>query len=328
MNDANTALAPSTLNGHTSDHEGAVASLIANYRPIMIPRARWANIAEFTRSAATDFNPRHAVEARNVLFGIARVADWTHHIAGHPLRREIVLNPRNIDDFIKTGYPVAEARRKTVVRNYLHLLSAELGLGDEARKRARTKQTVDQYGPYTPREYADFRLTGSTASTDHRQHIWATALALGAGFALTTAEIFNVRPTDIYEDSHGITVTVEGEATRTVVCLPEWERDVIAALNRRSDNDYLLADEHPTDPSTYLHKTLQRTADRFHQHRYVVERLRTTWIVRHLEAQTPIQVIMRALGATTTRPIDRCLQYLPPLEEHTYLAALQLGGGK
>jgi hypothetical protein len=325
MNDANTALADSTFGGHTSDHEGAVASLIANYKPIMIPRARWASIAEFTRSAVTDFHPRHEDEARLVLFGIARVTDWTHHTAGHPLRREIVLDPRNIDDYIKRGYPVAELSRKTSVRNYLHMLSAELGYGDETRRRARPTKTVDRYAPYTPREYTDFRLTGRTASTDRRQHIWSTVLAVGAGFGVTTPELFEIAPDDFVEDERGLVLHVRG---RTVICLPEWERDVAAVVARRALSDSLLSDFMPSDPATYLHNTLNYTANTFSQNRYVVERLRTTWIVRHLEAGTPAQAIMRALGVSTTKPIERCLRYVEPLGDNDYYAALQLGGDR
>lgn len=323
MNDVTTAVAASTPGGHNIDHRGAVASTIANYKPTMIPRARWANIAEFTRSAATDFNPRHQAEARLVLFGIARIADWTHHVAGHPLRREIVLDPRNIDDYIKRGYPVAEQVRKTIVRNYLHTLSSELGHGDEARRRARPTKTVDKFAPYTPRELADFRLTGQTASTGHRQHIWSTVLALGAGFGITTPEIFDVTPGDLIEDERGLVLQVRD---RAVICLPEWERAVDAVLALRRGNAHLVADEIPGDPATYLHKALHYTARTFNQERFVVERLRTTWIVRHLEAHTPAQAIMRALGVTTTKSIERCLPYVEFLSDRDYFAALQLGG--
>lgn len=325
MNDATAALAVTTPDGHNIDHRAAVASLIASYKPIMIPRARWAAIAEFTRSAVTDFNPRHQAEARLVLFGIARIADWTHHTAGHPLRREIVLDPRNIDDYIKRGYPVAEQARKNIVRNYLHMLSLELGHGDEARRRARPTKTVDKFAPYTPREYVDFRLTGRTASTPLRQHVWSTVLALGAGFGITTPEIFEATPTDILEDARGLVLRVRG---RNVICLPEWEREVDTALTRRRNNERLVTDEPLHDPPTYLHTTLRYADSTFNQNRYVVERLRTTWIVRHLEAQTPTQAIMRALGVSTTKPIERCLPYVEPLSDDDYYTALRLGGDR
>jgi len=319
------ALADPDHDGYINRHGGDVVSIIASYQPIMISRVRWAAIAEFTRSAATDFSPRHEDEARNVLFGIARLADWTHHTAGHPLRREIVLDPRNIDDFIKRGYPVAERSRKSSVRNYLHILSAELGHGDEARRRARKKVTVDRYAPYTPAEYANFRLTGKTVSTDHRQHVWSTALALGAGFGLITPELFEVRPDDLVEDERGLILTVRG---RTVTCLPEWEREVLAAVGRRPDDAWLLVDELPSDPATFLHNLLRLAATTAHQDRFVVERLRTTWIVRHLEAGTPVQAILRGLGATTTKSIERCLRYVDPIDDSAYFTALHLGGEK
>jgi hypothetical protein len=308
----------------TYNQSDAVASTIANYSPSMIPRARWETVAEFTRSATTDFNPRRPAEARDVLFGVGRLSDWTTQVAGHPLDRRVVFDPRNIDDFVKRGYPVAESTRRAVVRHYLHRVSAELGYGNEERRRARTKPTGDPLAPYTPLELADFRMTGRTASTPKRKRNWSAALALGAGFGVKTTEMFTLRPEHIAVGNGAPVLTVPKDE-RQVVCLPEWEGDVLAAISDRPAREPIFNfDGTIPDPSSYLTKFLGQVAVN-RNHSFTVDRLRTTWIVRHLSAGTPVQAILRGLGAESTRPVDRCLKYVSPMTAVDHINALQLG---
>jgi hypothetical protein len=297
--------------------------VIANYAPSMIPRSRWEVVAEFTRSATRDFVPNHGSEARETLFAIARLADWTTHIAGHSLDRRIVFDARNIDDFVKNGYPVAGAKRLHLIRHRLHRVAEELGYGDEIRRRSRRRPKSEPQRPYTTKEFADFKATGGTASTPQRQHNWMTVLSLGAGFALSTSEIFAVRPDDIVQDERGVVVTVRGDSARQIACLPEWEEEVLSIVRARHGADILLdLDSVPTDPATYLARSFARVAGA-RQIKFTVERLRSTWIVHHLNAGTRPQVIVRALGVVTTKPIERCLPYVTPITEAEYFSALR-----
>jgi hypothetical protein len=45
--------------------------------------------------------------------------------------------------------------------------------------------------------------------------------------------------------------------------------------------------------------------------RFVVGRLRSTWLLEHLRLGTPLPILMTAAGLTTVRPLEDLLHHLP-----------------
>ena len=53
------------------------------------------------------------------------------------------------------------------------------------------------------------------------------------------------------------------------------------------------------------------------------DRMRATWVVRHLRAGTPIKELMRAAGISKFENLARSLEYVPDLDSREYRRRLR-----
>lgn len=275
----------------------------------MIPKRLWNEVATFTRAAVTDFAPTTTAEASKAMTVVSRLAVWTTETACLPLEREIVFSGRHIEMFaarqMKHLTPVvARAERLRLLR-----IAGELHSFDPARRDAGKKPRPNPFAPYSPAALVRFRSQAATRSTALRRHNWLVLLSLAAGCALTTSEILHLTVNDVGSTAAGVTVTVNGSRPRTVVCLADWEDDIRRLLNGPLVVDYLFVKEaRPNDAVAYVKKFLNSTAKG--SEFPTVERLRSTWIVGHLEARTPIVALAQALGVKTFSAFERLARFV------------------
>ncbi|MEC5151702.1 hypothetical protein [Cryobacterium sp. GrIS_2_6] len=138
---------------------------------------------------------------------------------------------------------------------------------------------------------------------------WIIRPTLAAGCARTTAEIMHLKVEDVDSTAGGVTITVTGASPRTVVCLADWEDDVRRLLDGPPVLDYVFVkDERPSNAVAYVNKFLNSTAKG--REFPTVERLRSTWIVGHLEARTPIVALVEALGVKTFSMFKRLAPFV------------------
>ena len=285
-----------------------VAQTIQNFTP-MIPNRLWDDVADFTRSAVADFAPTNCAEASKALTVVSRLAVWTTETACLPLERNIVFSGRHIETFTARQMAglspvVARAERLRLLR-----IAGELHSFDPVRRGAGKKPRPNPFAPYSPAAMVRFRSQAATRSTALRRHNWLVLLALAAGCALTTAEIMHLKVEDVDSTADGVIVTVTGASPRTVVCLVDWEDDVTRLLRGPLVSDYLFVkDERPNDAVAYVKKFLNSTAKG--REFPTVERLRSTWIVGHLEARTPIVALAQALGVKTFSTFERLAPFV------------------
>ncbi|QEE62452.1 phage integrase family protein [Salinibacterium sp. dk2585] len=300
--------------GYSNEQSSAcVTHVIEDYTP-MLPRRFWNDVAEFTRSATTDFAPRTEREARRVMSAVARLAIWTTDVACLPLERHIVFDGRHIDRYILHGAPTSNDYGLRRRRLQLMNVAAELHEFDEARRDAGATPPRQVYAPYTAAEVVRFRSQGSTRTTVLRRHNWMVLMALGAGCGLTTPEICGVTVTDINTASGTTRVSVGGKHARTVVCLAEWEEEIASLVTSTLVRDYLFV------ASTGLPRTAIQVKGFIHdaangRERFTVERLRSTWIVGHLQHGVPPVELINALGMTTFATLQRFIPYIAGLDE-------------
>ncbi|TFC22083.1 hypothetical protein E3O55_18880 [Cryobacterium sp. MDB1-18-2] len=275
----------------------------------MIPKRLWDDVADFTRSAVADFAPTNCAEASKALTVISRLAVWTTETACLPLERNIVFSGRHIETFAARQMAglspvVARAERLRLLR-----IAGELHSFDPVRRDAGKKPRPNPFAPYSPAAMVRFRSQAATRSTALRRHNWMVLLALAAGCALTTTEIMHLKVEDVDSTGDGLTVTVRGASPRTVVCLADWEDDVTRLLGGPLVSDYLFVKaERPNNAVAYVTKFLNSTAKGGEFP--TVERLRSTWIVGHLEARTPTVALAEALGVKTFSTFERLAPFV------------------
>ena len=310
------ALVDSSHVDYSNPQLGAdVAQTIEDFTP-MIPKRLWDVVATFTRSAVADFAPANCAEASKALTVVSRLAVWTTETACLPLERNIVFSGRHIETFAARqmgGLSPVVARNE---RLRLLRIAGELHSFDPVRRDAGKKPRPNPFAPYSPAALVRFRSQAATRSTPLRRHNWMMLLSLAAGCALTTTEIVHLKANDVDTTEDGVTVTVTGASPRTVVCLAEWEDDIRHLLHAPLVVDYLFVkDVRPNDAVAYVKKFLNSTAKG--SEFPTVERLRSTWIVGHLEARTPIVALAQALGVKTYTTFERLARFVtvPEVDE-------------
>lgn len=303
----------------------SVNDRIKNFTPMM-PKRLWNDaVAEFTRSAVTDFAPNTPAEARNCMSDVARLASWTSHVACHPLERRIVFDGRQIDAFIARGLDGLSSSSVRMARLRLLRIAAELETYDPIRRDAGKKAHSAPFAPYTPEEIVRFRSQGETRSTPVRRHNWLTLLALGAGCGLAASEIVGLTRDDVEVGRDSIRVRVGGDRARSVTCLAAWEADVRHLIISPLVDAHLIVKEvRPTDASHYVTVFLVNASKG--AERFTVERLRSTWLVEHLRGGTEPFALMAAAGVKSFSTFERLVDYFPAPSEDRLTAMFRREG--
>jgi integrase len=282
----------------------------------MMPKRLWNDaVAEFTRSAVTDFAPRTEAEASQSMSIVARLASWTIEVACLSLERRIVFDGRQIETFVARGLPGLRASTLSGLRRQLLRVAAELAAYDPARRDAGRKALSAHIAPYPPAEIVRFRSQGTTRSTALRRHNWMVLLSLAAGCGLTTPEIVGLRVEDIEASADHIRVHVRGHRPRSVVSLAGWESDIRGLLTSSMlESHLLIKDFRPNDPNHYVTAFLMNSSKG--AEKFMVERLRSTWLVEHLRGGTDPFALMRAAGVKSFSTFERLVDYIPQLPDN------------
>ncbi|MET4583764.1 hypothetical protein ABIE21_003295 [Conyzicola nivalis] len=300
-----------------------IDGVIRNFTPLAPPRLWNEAVQEFTRSAVTEMQTKSEQEARFYMSTLSGLVIWSVNIACLPLTRESVLIGSNIDAYIRKGVSNISPVTQRLVRLRLLRVSAQLVDYDPERRDAGPKFRAETFAPYKPSELARFRNQGATRSTAVRRHNWMTLLALGAGFALNTTEIIDLPASRIESTPNGLHVRVGGKKPRTVTCLASWEEDVRRLLESPLAGQHLFhKDERPTTPALYAARFINTVANEGAA--FKVERLRSTWIVEHINARTPVFALMHALGSKSLSSLERLERFAAVPDDATLTAAFRM----
>jgi hypothetical protein len=271
------------------------------------PQRLWTDeVAEFTRAAVRDFGPASAAEARIFMRALSKLAMHCVHEKFYPLDRNAVLDLRTIRAYCrekqKGDEPEAGHER------HLKRLSAELtdfNPNDFRRGAHRTQKTFLPYDRY--REIR-IRTQGPGRSTARRRHNWLTFAALGGGFGLTGPESTQVKPDDITDHGDHLSIAVGGRRPRTVICRASWESDLRAVLSDPLRTEWLV--QTATEAAMPAYRVSQYLAEiSSWDESFSVDRLRSTFIVRHLEAGTSPLHLLEMAGLETFSALDRLRPY-------------------
>lgn len=130
-------------------------------------------------------------------------------------------------------------------------------------------------------------------------------LWLGLGCGLDCRDLGWVRGTDVTVDPDGVHVTVSGGTRpRTVTALAAYQ-DLLGVLANGSD--HLLIGGPARGRRNVTSTAISRMVTDQTVPALVVGRLRSTWLLTHLELRTPLPVLMAAAGLTTVRPLEDLL---------------------
>ncbi|MEB0265861.1 hypothetical protein [Cryobacterium sp. 10I5] len=270
--------------------------------------AVWIEVKQFVLDAVADSADGTPYTVAELKVAASRLAAWTWQTAGLPLERGAVFRRDVVARFIAVGCPKLKPASRGNLRSQLLRMSEVLLDPREVPRRLAALEPSEPAAPYSSAELISLRSWASTQSTPARRANAWILLATGAGAGLAASEIGQLRVRDIAVDEGGVLLQINGEGPRAVPVLRDWEQVLVDRTRALGPERFVFRENH----GAYYPNLIANFIDRSQ----VVgvkpqsQRLRATWIVRHLEAATPVVPLMRAAGIESLEALTRYVRFV------------------
>ncbi|UXN26549.1 hypothetical protein N8D74_06625 [Curtobacterium flaccumfaciens] len=278
-----------------------------------IDPAQWAVIREFVYDVVGRSESQVPYKTRELYNAISEFTLWGWQSAALPLEVPGLFN-RNVIAYyaqVGCGHLTAAARgnrRSLLLRVAEHLVNT-------GYKRLPPMPPSNPSEPYSQRELFSTISWARGQTTSARRMNAHVLIALGLGAGLSAQEIIAIRVRDVHRDGDHIDIDLTTGRVRRVPMIQEYAQmmpeqsqydgDAFAFRPGRSDT-YINA------ISNFITRGAQTSSIRPQS-----QRMRATWIVRHLNARTPLRVLTAAAGLESLDALGRFERFIdatPTLE--------------
>jgi hypothetical protein len=297
--------------------EGVSAALeyVSRYVPPSVPDARWRAIGAAVRHAVVNSAPGLAT-AKRLCPAITGYAVWLLG-EGQNATQLTLCDSELIERYVLVGMPDAAESTRATRRSLLRLMARRLR---EAEGSAQPEPPRFAYRrvrtPYSASEVRRYLRLAANQPTAGRRASLEAVLHLGLGCGLDGRDMAWVRGSDV-EIRPGDAVEVRvsgGSRPRSVTALDRYAGPIAARAAEAGED--LLIGGHQRGRHNVTSVALNRAVLDKTLPRLVASRLRSTWLVEHLQLRTPWPVLLPAAGLQTTRPLDDLLPHLEPVDPH------------
>ena len=291
---------------------------LASYHPRGIDEPTWSSIGSFVRVCATRLPVSGWSSTTRTLRVLSRLAAWAVS-EGIALEPEPLLDPDTVERFVTqglTGDP-SRATYRAVLRRIGPLLTKRAPW--EPRLAAMARRQVAS--PYTLAEIEVLALDAAHQSTDAKIRAARALLALGAGAGLDGRWIAKVKAQDVSVDGTVVLVRVGEPSPRAVPILAHWEAEVVQLASKGGVQ--FLVGGYSTSRNRVSSLAASLESPPGHP-RLSAARLRSTWLLCHLNAGTRLPELAAAAGLQGVTVVSDLLSAVPPMDERD--ARLHLRG--
>lgn len=269
----------------------------------------WAEVKSFVSHCVGRCSGRTPYSDQDLNIAATKLCAWAWETAGFELDIGLVFRRDVIGNYIASGAGEYKPAGRGNLRSQL-LRMAEVLLPESTQRRLPPLPASDPTRPYRRTEIQSLRAWADWQSTPARQANARTLLALGLGAGLSAIEIGTLRIQHIHVDRLGVIVHVQGERPRTVPVLREWEPDLVARSRQLPEDKWAFRENHtafyPNLISNFVNRSKATVV------RPQAQRMRTTWLLTHLKAGTPLPSLLAAAGIESLSALNRYLQFLQP----------------
>jgi len=277
-----------------------------------VPAAARAAVAwPATQVAVCDAVRRSTSSATNAAKYLSHLSDFAAwaHAQGVPLTLQPLLDADVIERYIAVGMPGAKDSTRATRRAVLRRIARRCASPPQDLPLPIVYRRVRP--PYSPAEVQGLLALASAQPTPSRRRTLRAILHLGLGCGIASRDLAWVRGQDIEHLPDGaVSVTVSGGTRpRTVVALHAHETALLE-LSRFTSGGLLIGGS-TRGRRNVTRGPLERVVGGEDLPRLETARLRSTWLLAHLQATTPLPALMHAAGLTTVRPIEDLLHHCP-----------------
>lgn len=302
--------------------EPAVAEVLARWRPAEdVDDEALGLVLPLIRDWVMAATPVDGHDTRRLMRAVTGVAMWVYSTTGFS-NVGTVLNP----DSIETWVMVVNAQRSRVWRHDTRGVLRRVGRAANPNGWPTTPKTAGTNlvaAPYGPSEEQTFkRCAGLQGRQNRAARMWITAASLGAG--LTGPEIACGHVDDVIEVAVGrLAVQVGGRNTRLVPIRQKWTDtlaeavEAVEAVNTASianvDGGTSNVDGGSgrfisAEGRNAVHQVAQRLTP-INGAPLALRRARSTFLVAHMSAGTPMAAIRVIAGPVSANTLDTLLNY-------------------
>lgn len=286
-----------------------VAVYVLEYVPIGLSEARWAQVRELVVAQVLRLNVGLETMKRCIR-ALAYLSSWCvdEHVA---LDVEHVLDPDTVERYCTEGLcgtDAAVSRVRGDLRRLGRTLTATAPWEPLPRPLARTKLPA----PYSAAELAVIERDIARQATKLRRTTARAMWLLGLGAGLDGRWNTKVRGTAVSKVGDLVVVQVPDPVARLVVLRAGYATDLLELAEAAGEGLLVgVRKVSKNSPSEFAADiTLESGRIEFSP-----ARLRSTWLVAHLEAGTQIPVLLQAAGMRRLGSLGDLLGYVRPLTE-------------
>ncbi len=253
------------------------------------------------------------------LSAVGQLVRWAEN-TGQRLDRQRLLSDESRDRFIHVECRTLTKGARTTYQSRLDLIASVL----LSQPRSTPRVPIPAAGPLRPLTLTDeadlWAWSHGIRPKGRRQRVQAM-LVLGLGVGVTRAEKVLLRPEDVTDHGDdGVAVDVTDPHTgevRTVWCLAGWERRLREIAAATPDGHLLVAPwtTRPGVPRAHDQALWTACLRQPPPVEFNNVTLRTTWLCRHLEAGTPLKVLMAAANIATAERLVQLTLLMPDVSE-------------
>ncbi len=176
--------------------------------------------------------------------------------------------------------------------------------------------------PYEAREIENLIGDAAHQPTAHRRRAAGALLALGLGAGLDGRWVTKVGAGDVGRRGPVVVVRVGEPMARTVVVLARWEQDLLELA--RTAGDEFLVGGRSTSRNRTGHLVASLKVPTGHP-QLAPARLRSTWLLAHLQSGTRLPELCRAAGIQGPAVLSELLDQVHPMAAEDSDAMLRGG---
>ena len=294
-----------------------VITYLLNYATRSSPERIRHVVTAFVGLAALAVAPQNQYTCEQVTAPLARLAIWAHQVRAFPLLPSLLFSPEVLELFVTEQLATGDISEGTL-RNYrAHLVHVGLALGVTADFAQAPIQRAKNAGSYSKDEILGYKLWARGRSSPRSRARAQMILALSIGAGLRNEEILMLRANDVIATDE-TWIRIRGGHDRLVPLRPGWRPVLRERLESLASDDHVYpdADKMPRGHITQWLASLKDAPQ--------AQRLRTTWIVHHLENGTDISSLLAWAGVERGESLARYLPYLPgPIDRERHLALMR-----
>ncbi len=238
---------------------------------------------------------------------LQRLVDWSL-AEGMALDRDLILDPDTVDRFVEVA--LGADRSQATYRSVLRKVGPELTVTAPWPPRPVAVPRRALASPYSADEVALLVGDASNQPTAHRRRAARALLALGLGAGLDGRWLTRVTARDVHRRGDSIVVMAGEPMARAVVLLARWEEDV-RHLAETAGTEFLVGGS-STSRNRTGHLVASLEVPTGHPS-IAPARLRSTWLLWHLQAGTRLPELCRAAGIKGPAVLSELLGLVSPL---------------